>query len=200
VRLILTGTTLGHRWAAIQWLQLTQTSRTSTDLQSIVSSISAAWGTRFAPDILTTTQLNEVLGVWIVPGPGEIIATDSTVRAGTVTSTTQVQDASACLILQWHISAYYRGGHPRTYLPGLGVSAITNGSDLSSGTQSAFQASALAYMNDINALTHGGITGVTFGTVSFQTAHAWRTPPIFRPFIGVGVNPKLGTQRRRIHS
>lgn len=198
-RLVLSGLNLTHRWVNVMWLNLTATSRAQADLQSIVDSVSSAWNTNFAPVLANGGTMTNVLGVWTTPGGGEIVANNSTVRtmsqAGTV-----IADAAASYVINWHINAYYRGGHPRSYFPGVVSTAVTNGSDVTTTQQGLLAPAASAYLTAVNALTHGGITAVTLGTVSFVHAHAWRTPPIFRPFQSVSVRAKLGTQRRRILS
>jgi len=196
-RLILTGLTQSHPWAAIQWLQLTSSSPAVADLQSIVDGVSAAWNTDLAPQVPAQVSLSEVEAVWTPTVGTEIIAQNSTVHAGTL-SATIVADASAAFVLNWHLNAYYRGGHPRTFLPGVYTASVTNGSDLVPAYQAAVQSGALAYLNAVNALTHGNISATLLGTVSFQSGNAWRTPPIFRAFTGVSVGGKIGTQRRRI--
>jgi len=197
VRLIITGTAQTHPWAAIQWLSVTASSRALADLQSIVDGVSGAWHTNFSPQYPAQVSLSEVQGVWKTPGGGELIAQNSTVHVGSL-SATIIDDASAAFVLSWHLNAYYRGGHPRTYLPGPYTAAVSNGSDIVPAYASSLQASALAYLNAVNALTHGSISAVVLGTVSFVHDKEWRVPPIFRPYTGVSVSNKLGTQRRRI--
>lgn len=196
-RLILQGLSQTHPWAAIQWLNITAGSPAQADLQSIVGSISSSWNTNFGPQVTAQTSLSSVEAVWTPTAGTEILATDSTVHTGTL-SATVVADASACFVLNWRLNAYYRGGHPRTFLPGVYTAAVTNGSDVVSGYASSLQTSAAAFLTAVNALTHGSISAVQLGTVSFQSGNAWRTPPIFRAFTGVGVGSKIGTQRRRI--
>ena len=179
------------------WLSITSSSPAVADLQSIVSGVNSQWNTQFAPNLTSSTALSEVQAVWTPTLGTEIIAQDSTVRTGSL-SATIVQDASACFILNWHLSAYYRGGHPHTFLPGVYTAAVTNGSDVTSAYQSLFQTQGLAFLNGMNALTHGSISAVTLGTVSFQSGGNWRTPPIFRAYTGCSTGAKIGTQRRRI--
>src|SRR6476646_4970882 len=81
-RLILTGLTQTHPWAAIQWLQLTSSSPAVADLQSIVDGVSAAWNTDFAPQVPAQVSLSEVEAVWTPTVGTEIIAPNSTVRPG----------------------------------------------------------------------------------------------------------------------
>jgi hypothetical protein len=101
-------------------------------------------------------------------------------------------------VINWAISAYYRGGKPRTYMPGVPQSVVTDGRTLSSAYRSALATDAASFITDVNAITHGGITAVQLGTVSFQVGKNWRTPPIFRPYVGASVRQIMGTQRRRL--
>lgn len=181
----------------IMWLQLTASAPAVADLQSIVDGVSTQWNTQFVPNVTSSTVLTEVLAVWKTAGGVETIAQNSTVRTGTL-SATAVQDSSSCFVLNWHLSAYYRGGHPHSFLPGVYTAAVTNGSDLVSGYQAAIQTAALGFLNGVNALTHGAITATLLGTVSFASGNNWRPTPIFRPYTGVSVGSKIGTQRRRI--
>jgi hypothetical protein len=193
------GTIWGHKWAAVQWLQLTATSRAQADLNNILASIGGLWSSELGavqpPQFVYLG--NE--GVWITPGPGEIIGTYGTPFTGS-NGNSAIESASGCYVINEHVSAYYRGGHPRLYLPGVRQDQVTNGSDIGGSILGSLQTHFLNILNGINALTHGGITAVVLGTVSFQSGNAWRTPPIFRPHVGITVRSKLGTQRRRITS
>jgi hypothetical protein len=196
-RLVLNGLSQTHPWASILWLQLTASAPAVADLQSIVDSISGLWNTDIAPQVPSGVSLSEVQAVWKTTGGVETVAQNSTVRTGTL-SATLVQDASACFVVNWHLSAFYRGGHPHTFMPGVYTAAVSNGSDLNSSYQAALQTAWLAFLNGVNALTHGAITQTLLGTVSFASGKNWRTPPIFRPYTGVSIGNKIGTQRRRI--
>jgi hypothetical protein len=195
----LEGTLGTHRWNNVFWLLLTSSAPAQADLDSLAGSINALWATTLAMHLTNVVNLVTTQLVWLPGGGVELVSANSTLQAGHDTGTT-LQDAAASVVLSWHIGAYYRGGHPRTYMPGLDPVNITNYSDLTPGVVSAIHTDALAWLNGINAMTHGAISAVQLGTVSFQAAHAWRTPPIFRPYLGVTCRPTIGTQRRRLTS
>lgn len=195
----LQGTTLGHKWVQVFYLQFTHGVVTVTDLQSISDEIATLWNTNVAGHTTTTTILTSVTLVFIPSVGNEVVYEGVYSHAGTNASA-QVADASACAVVQWKISAYYRGGHPRTYFPGLGAAQVTNGSDIDPAFVTALVTGWNAFRNALNAFTTTNVSAIVMGTLSFQTANAWRTTPVFRPFTSVAVNNKLGSQRRRIHS
>jgi hypothetical protein len=197
VRLTLSGTLATHKWANVLWLLLTSASPASADLNTLLTAINTAWGTRVRPLLGTDCSLTLMQGVWLHAAGSEIVGTNATVQTGGV-GEASVNSAAACFIISNHISSYYRGGHPRTYLPGVRASAVTNGSAISGSVLTSLTTGWNNLRTDINALTAGGITAVQLGTVRFQSGNAWLTPPVFRAFINSTVRSTLGTQRRRI--
>lgn len=197
VRLVFHGGTFGKTMISVMWLALTATSRSTTDLNTICTSIMNNWKTAVQPAMHNQSGVDSLEAIWKTPGGGEIIGGSGASFTGSIT-TGALEDAAACYLFNWRINAYYRGGHPRTYLGGIPTIVVTNGSDVDGATASAIQGRLLTFLNAVNALTAGGITACQLGTVSFAHANAWRTPPIFRGYTGVAVSPKIATQRRRI--
>jgi len=98
----------------------------------------------------------------------------------------------------WRITASYRGGKPRTYVPGIVQNAtLTSGdSQLSVSFTNSFQGVGGSLLTTMNAMTvDGGI--YQMGTVSYHTGHAVRPTPIWRPFQSCEVHERLDSQRRR---
>lgn len=198
-RVAILGTSLGHKWANVFYLQLTHGTVTTTDLQDVADFIATSWNTNIAPLCPTTVILTNVQVVFIPTAGSELTYTGTYTHAGT-SGNASTNDASAALVVNWNINAYYRGGHPRWYLPGVQTNQITNGSDISSAFQTSAAAAFLALKNAIDAHTTTNISAIALGTLSFQTGNAWRTTPVFRIFAGCTIRPKLGSQRRRILS
>lgn len=198
-RVAISGTFFTHRFVHVFYLQLTHTTVTVNDLQSLADEISTLWNTNIAPKSVSNVTLTSV-AVTFIDAPGsEVVYQGTYSHAGTYAGTA-VNDASLCYVVNWKISAYYRGGHPRTYMPGLTTADITNGSDINSTSASGVATAWNTFRNSLNAYTTTNISAIVMGTLSFQTANAWRTTPVFRPYTSVSVNPKAGSQRRRIHS
>lgn len=205
VRLAISGTFRTHRWVNVLHLRTTMSgAHTVNDLNTVVDGVLAAYNTRF--DAFPGGEVTGITGdaAWQTDPTSQLVTT----RTHAFTpSGTSVDDAACCLVVSWKIGLRYRGGKPRTYLPGPVASIVVNGSDVETTALGNLITAAGNFKNDVNALTAGNITGVELGTVSYFTAGGsetipptYRTPPIFVPYTGAGANPKIGTQRRRIHS
>ena len=98
----------------------------------------------------------------------------------------------------WSIAASYRGGKPRWYIPGIPNNAlIAPGDSQIGGTYAtAFKNAGNAFAAALNAASPGG-HDVVLGTISYQTAHAPRPTPLFRPFGTCHVHERVDSQRRR---
>lgn len=185
----------GNPWVNIFWLDLTATSHVIADLKSVIDSMVASYATRLLPQVSSPYVQTGAKASWLYASGQSLEYVNSYNNAGTGTGT-YATDAT-CTVIDWGISDYYRGGHPRTYLPGTLDAQLLLGRNLSSTYQSNVATGAAGFITDVNALTHGGITAVALGTVRFASGNAWLSPPVFRPYISAACRPVVGTQRRR---
>jgi hypothetical protein len=179
------------------YLQLTHGVVTVTDIQAIADAMDGYWNTNIKPQVTPDVVMQGIDIVYINAVGSEIVYKGSYNRVGTNADTT-VSDASAAYVINWAIAAYYRGGHPRSYLPGVANGAVSAGSNISSGARTNLATAWNAFRNAVNTLTTTNVSAIVMGTLSFQTGNAWRGAPVFRPFTSVSVRNKLGSQRRRI--
>lgn len=178
------------------WLNLTASTHVQADLDALLDAIAAAWHTRFTSFIDSAKTVVEIRASWIFAS-GSVLESVRA-RSDAMTGGTGVDNLATCYVIDWAIGDYYRGGHPRTYLPGPPQSVITDGRTVSATPRANLAAAAVNFKNDVNALTQGGISAVALGTVSFARGKVWRTPPLFRPYLGASVRQVIGTQRRRL--
>lgn len=186
----------GNPWVNVFWLNLTATTHVSADLASVVNTLVNSYSLRFAPYIDNAYIFTNVKASWLYAS-GNVIEYSETLSAGG-TGGTGISTDATCTLINWAISDYYRGGHPRTYLPGVPSAKITNGRNLDATYASNVAAAANGYLSDVNAATHGGISATALGTVRFASGNAWLSPPVFRAYNGASVNPIISTQRRRL--
>lgn len=103
--------------------------------------------------------------------------------------------------VSWQIAPAYRGGKPRTYLPGIPVNAVltTASSQLSTTYANGLASFAHNFLTTMNSTTvpGSGSSHITMGAVSYYHGHAVRPTPIFNPFIGTHVHERIDSQRRR---
>jgi hypothetical protein len=199
VRVALSGSLWSHKWVNVWWLSTPSASGVTTnDMKTLADGIAAAWATNVAPVVHTGITLTQV-SLEYFPGDGTVldyVGTYSTVGS----RGTGPQDAACSTVVDWVISAYYRGGHPRSYIGAPASADISNGSDLSSAFLTACATGMNAFRNAVNALAPTTIGTVTMGTVSFVTNHAYRGTALFRAYTSVKIRSKIGSQRRRILS
>lgn len=129
---------------------------------------------------------------------GTTAQSTSTASAVPGTSTGSAMAPGVSVAISWQIVDTYRGGKPRTYLPGIPSNAATvsGGSGLSTAYATSLDTAATLFMNDL--LAHP-VTGTTLhlGTVSYFNAHAVRPVPVFRPYFAVKIHERIDSQRRR---
>lgn len=198
-KIVIGGTTLTHLWKQVFYCNLTGSTITVNDLQALCDEINTLWSANIKAQQCSTTIMSNVQAVYIPSVGNETVAIGTYTETGTNVGT-QIQDAAAAFVISWKTTRYYRGGHPRSYMAGVPSSAITNGSNVASATQTAVASAWSTFKSGLNAFTSTNITGTQMGTVSFASGNAWRSPPIFVPFTDVGCAATLGSQRRRIHS
>jgi hypothetical protein len=199
IKVAISGTIWGHKWANVFWLEVTKSAPvTVNDLSALATALASAWNTdlvTFCGSQHVTTEVQ--VTYYDTTGP-TLQFVDAVNLVGGQPST--FPDASAAYLIDWVISAIYRGGHPRTYLAGPNNGDVVTGGQLAGGVQTSFATHSNAFRNAVNAITTTNITTVVMGTVSFVHALAWRSPPVFRAYTSTKVNGSIGTIKRRIRS
>jgi hypothetical protein len=180
----------------VLWLSLTATTHVAADLKSVIDAMLAAYVTRFGPYISSECTIAQAAASWLYASNSvlEYVGNNATAPTGAATNVT---DAISAMI-NWSITDYYRGGHPRTYLPGIPSAQVTNANFLGSTYRANVNTGANGFLTDVNALTHGGISAVALGTVRFASGNAWLSPPVFKPYQAAGVRARVAVQKRRL--
>lgn len=198
-RVAISGTIWGHRWVNVFWLQIANSSAvTVNDLQTIANGIDAAWAANVIGVLDNHAVMQQIDVTFFPTSSTEVRFTGTYNRVGTQAS--QLTDAAACTVVDWIINAYYRGGKPRSYVPGVRADQVNNGSTFSAGYLTAAATGFNAFRNAINALTSTNITSTTMGTLSFIKNNAFRVTPVFFAYTSVKIRTTIGTQRRRLLS
>ena len=129
---------------------------------------------------------------------GTSAAADSTVAALPGQATGGCNPPGTAVCISWSIAEVYRGGKPRTYLPGIPTVAVTTAGEsaLTSSYATALDLQATTMLTQFNTLV---ITGTTFklGTVSHYSGHTVRPTPVWRSFTNARVHERIDSQRRR---
>ena len=186
------------RWANVFHLLIDRVGdATPAEVDEILDNFNTAWENSF---LLVQSSNVQYLGCEAVyygaAGPSRFQADG--VGTG-VTDTGVALPAQVAVGISWRIINSYRGGHPRSYICGAQSSMLDDVTRLNETAQEAWLLAASTFRGDINGMTPpGDVIDITLGTVSYVVDGEWRTPPVFRPYIGESVDHRVDTQRRRL--
>lgn len=149
-----------------------------------------------APIISSQWTLNSVTAKDI-GGTSAQAVSDAAAVPGSVAAAPLPPGDAVCI--SWQIAASYRGGKPRTYLPGIPTTALVSaaGSQLTTTYAASVVTAGATFMASMNASTVTGGGTFQLGTVSYHHGHAVRPTPIFEQFQAAHCHERLDHQRRR---
>lgn len=172
---------------------------TVPNLIDVATNLYTAWNasaTAFWGSISNLWQMNSIVA-YDTGGTTENSGQYGFIKPGTGTGTNPLPP-SVALVISWTIPAHYRGGHPRTYIPGMLENGLTTagGNAWTSGLRNAVAAFGGAFLNSFLTSTAAGIAE-QLGTISFRRNNAPLATPVFYPFTGGVVHGRIDSQRRR---
>jgi len=176
---------------------------TQENLDFLTNSLHQQYGAHFCVILsqeLTLLETNTVL-----------FMADGSVKEGSTTSPFTGQDsgvrlpANCALVISWRTSQYYRGGHPRTYLPGIVQDRLEDARHWSAQTIADFGAAAYNFRAGVNNIQIPNGSPVTLGHLqvfanggSTQNPKVYLDPPRFHVWTSQAVHPRVDSQRRRL--
>lgn len=194
VRVVGTESTSHRPWNNIFHLQYAGTVPTATTLNTAATQILAAYGAQFMPLMVNVYSLTEVQLADLTSDTAAIgSATGST--AGSVAGVALSINATA--VVSWTIARRYRGGHPRSYIPGQQNSDIAAVNTWTGTYTTALNNAATAFRAALNGLSVSG-TSFTMVAVSYYDAKVLRPQGVPFPIIANAVHPRVDSQRRRL--
>jgi hypothetical protein len=173
-----------------------------SDLDGLVATMAANWATALAPLTDESSALTKVSCVDLtssLSASAEDVVSEPGTRAG------DFLPANACALVDYAISARYRGGHPRSYL-NVGVWAdLVDPAHWTDGFVGEVTTGWAILTSGIVGTTFGDATIVTLGCLSYysggtKTDPVRRVTPAFFTISGsTGTcQSELASQRRRI--
>jgi len=170
----------------------------SGDLQALLNWVGGQFDSRLMQHLSTDLKLTSGSAIYYEAG-GEAFGTDVAFN-GSGADPSDLTPANVAMVISWRVRARYRGGHPRTYLGGLGVDTQLDNVSFKDTFVNSVRVSADQFHADINAFTAGQLSDLHLGTVSFQLDNKWRAPAVFRDFTPAAalVDNRIDSQRRRL--
>jgi hypothetical protein len=189
----------GANWANVfcVWNGSAGHTATVAELATVIGNFHTAWSTNIKPLIATDVTMTLIKALYYNPD-GSVITNEVTYTdVGTGAGTTITDATSSCL--SWGILTTWRGGKPRTYLPGVWAAELLNPAHLTTTRITARQAGGTAFLAAVNAITWPvTLTNLALGTVSFYSGNAPRVPAKFFNYQSCFVHSRIDTMRRRL--
>lgn len=183
-----------------------------SDLSTICSQISSGFSTNLASHtpsdvVLSTVQAQDLAsatGAIASNAPG-IVGTDSAASL----------DSGAATVVNFHTAYHFRGGHPKTFMPGGSTAVVVQPASWSAAYISAYGGGFSAMVSNATAHAYSSITSLAQVYVSWYATpiantnpSVWarknvpklRTTPVLHGVTSVSVMPIIGSQRRRRRS
>lgn len=157
----------------------------------------------FANNMTDHTSVGITFNSWqaLYYGPVEIDLAGSGSLAITGEDASAALPANVAACISWKVQQHYKGGHPRTYVAGIGSSAIALPTRFQAAYTTALADSANQFHRDCSASSTTDFpSSLRLGVVSFVLRNEWRSPPVFRDFVpeGARVDERIDSMRRRL--
>lgn len=124
--------------------------------------------------------------------------TTSGAQTGNGTHAGGMTPANCACCVSWHIHRRYRGGHPRTYVGGIPITAYLDERSFTTTYVALAQTRGTTFITDMNAIAGNAYGTLTLVNLSYFTAGALRATPITDPILFSTTNARPDSQRRRL--
>lgn len=195
----MSGVIAGVGWANTFWVRNGKNAipDASTFAQFIQNTV-AKYESHLMAQVSANYRLTHVSGLYYGPTGADLGYDEPRDHTGGLAG--QALSAQVSCGISWHVIPHYRGGHPRTYLPGPDTTKLADPRLFTTGHVAAVASAANAFLNDVNSFDAGNIGQLHLGTVSFVLRKEWRSPPVFRDYSPglAAVDARVDTMRRRL--
>lgn len=187
----------GVNWANIFWATVSVGFPVlQTDLTTVAQNAFDAYKNTFLTILANDIKLQRCVVNYYGPQPQQFVGDAIGDENGGATEATLL-DSLACVI-SWTFGQTWRGGKPRTYLPGIPQGALMDSRSLSPDFVADALEQALAFRTAIEGIGFGSIRTPALGVESFFTGGAPRPVGVFFTYTGARVHPRADTMRRRL--
>lgn len=181
-------------WGNRFWL-LTTGTPTYAQVADLATDLYGVYQTNLLPVQSAASNLLECI-VTYYDGAGNMEASAAAVHSGAASGAAVPVNAAGCI--SWKIGSSYRGGKPRTYLPGVVIGNLASERTFNTTYLDAVQTGAAAFIDDVNGLAPTGFDSVSLGVVHFFSGGVALSPPTFDPYLAASVQTRVCSQRRRL--
>lgn len=191
------GTIQGTGWVNTFHVKYTGTAPSAADLTTFANALAPIYKNRLMTGTQSTGSTMVGIDVTDLSAETSPKVTTTQSQAGNVAGT--ALPAGSSIVISWNIQRRYRGGHPRTYVPGLTITSLnsSNSSQVSAAQISTLGAGASGFISDVAALTVG-TASCKLVCLSYYQGRALRGTPQTFDITGAAVHSRMDSQRRRL--
>lgn len=189
------GTLNGVNWACIFHEGYTGAPPTAGAVTLLANKFQDAFLHDLAPVVTTAAFLNSTTVTDLSSNLGAVGLNAVGVQGG---RTGNAAPNNCCSVMSWTIARKYRGGHPRTYLPGINQEDVVAGTTLSPTFIVALSGAASSFLS--SSQTAGAVPMALTGLVCvhYRKGAAYIVPPLVDPIVAGQAHAGVGTQRKRL--
>lgn len=185
----------GHPWNNLFYAKYTGSPGTQAQINTLATALRAAWGGSWAATQCTDDQL-QTTQVWDLSSRTLPTGLNTQTQAGTRTPTSKLP-ANCAGVVSWTVNYRWRGGHFRTYLPGLLLADVTGLSTLAPAYTTLLGTAATNWETQLAAISYQG-GPLTFWAVRYYSDKQLLPTPMQLQVIGHKVKPRMDSMRRRL--
>lgn len=209
---VLQGTIAGNPWAVVWHFQIdsSTTAWSSAGVTDLAISIKSMFPSPLLSMVPTNVTFNLVTVTDLTNATPFVGVSTGAAFTGTATGVSVT--AAACALIGLKITARYRGGHPRTYWPGIAPGQTTDGENLTTLAATNYGTNFALWVTQIvSNMTSLGHTGVQH--VVPRYSYTYTDDPVHHKYKKTKAaylesfvvqsypcNPKIATQRRRLQT
>ena len=169
------------------------------DLLTIATDFLSIWAANFFPLLSESLSLASATAKDLTIEDGAEATFVPSPDSGAITG--NVLPANVALCVSWKESLSYRGGHPRSYLPGIPASEQSDAQHVSNTYANNVQAAANTFIGDIAGHTWPIDTGqLLLCVVHYRLNDTVQVPPKTELIMSALCNTRYDSQRRRLQS
>jgi hypothetical protein len=199
------GETEGFPWNVVHHFRCTPaTAPAQVDLDDVVEGVRSAYAANFLAYISSELVYEGARGKFWTSG-GDLYEGEA-LNPVIAPGDSKPLPLNCAVVISWRVHRIWRGGKPRTYLPGLEDSAVDDGRRIDADKVTSIQSNARAYLTAVNAVGHGALsiesmTALRRFAAGGSEAHpkVYLDPPEHVDIVGAICRSVIGSQRRRLH-
>lgn len=196
------GSYQNQPWVNVYHWEYSGGTPTQANMTELCNDLLTAWDVNLSGSHSTTVSLNTVRAIDLSAPDAPQGANSNPGIVGDLITGTPLPVSVAC-VASWLTNYRWRGGHPRTYFPAGTTFSTQNGNSWTTAALTGFRVQISQFMSAFNGITAGAVSGHMVCVRRWQTQVKGQPPveldpPLVLPIVGVVVDSRLDTQRRRL--